>query len=146
MGLLALWCLTISQCLPAGKGREIDFGYLGMQLMLSYVSHLGLGEDPEPGLAQGEGAAPVFPFSAYPVSERLRGWEDRPAVMLAMSWAVMLFEIAFPLTLVSKPSLMVGLTISAAFHLANAVVFGLNRFCWTWLALYPAIWLQDRLF
>jgi hypothetical protein len=64
-----------------------------------------------------------------------------------MSWAVMLFEIAFPLTLISQPTLMVGLALAAVFHLANACLFGLNRFFWTWLAVYPAIvWLQGRVF
>jgi hypothetical protein len=64
-----------------------------------------------------------------------------------MSWAVMLFELAFPLTLVSQASLAAGLTVAALFHLANACLFGLNRFFWTWVATYPAIlWLQDRLF
>ena len=146
MGLLALWCLTISHCMPAGKGREIAFGYLGMQLMLSYVIS-GWVKIRNPDWRSGRALRQVFAFSAYPVSERLRSWAERPAVMLAMSWAVMLFEIAFPLTLVSQPSLVVGLTVAAAFHLANAFLFGLNRFFWTWLAVYPAIlWLQGRLF
>ena len=37
------------------------------------------------------------------------------------------------------------LALAGLFHLANACLFGLNRFFWTWLAVYPAIvWLQDR--
>jgi hypothetical protein len=59
---------------------------------------------------------------------------------------VILFELAFPLTLLSQEALIAGLVIAAVFHLANAALFGLNRFFWTWLAVYPAIlWLQDRL-
>ena len=46
-----------------------------------------------------------------------------------------------------SPALSTLLAVAATFHLANACLFGLNRFFWTWLAVYPAIlWLQDRLF
>ena len=64
-----------------------------------------------------------------------------------MSWAVILFELVFPLTLLSRQTLVAGLVVAATFHLANACLFGLNRFFWTWLSVYPAIlWLQARLF
>ena len=146
MGLLALWCLTLSQCLPTEKGREIAFGYLGAQLVLSYFIS-GWVKIMNPDWRTGRALRQVFAFSAYPVSEGLRGWAERPTTLKAMSWAVMAFEIAFPLTLLSKPALMIGLGVAGIFHLANAFLFGLNRFFWTWLAVYPAIlWLQGRLF
>lgn len=146
MGLLALWCLTLSRLMPTLPWREILFAYLGLQLTLSYAIAGGV-KIVNPDWRSGRALRDVFAFSAYPVSEDLRRWADRPRAMLAMSWAVMLFELAFPLTLLSPPALIVGLAIAAAFHLANACLFGLNRFFWTWLAVYPAIlWLQDRLF
>jgi hypothetical protein len=146
MGLLALWCLALSQFLPTEKTREIAFGYLGAQLVLSYFI-AGCVKIMNPDWRNGRALRQVFAFSAYPVSESVRGWAARPRVLLAMSWAVMLFEIAFPLTLVSGSTLGLALAIAAAFHLANACLFGLNRFFWTWLAVYPAIvWLQGRLF
>jgi hypothetical protein len=146
MGLLALWCLTLSRCLPTEEGREIAFGYLGVQLTLSYFIAGGV-KILNPDWRSGRALRQVFAFSAYPVSEALRGWAQRPPALFVMSWAVMLFELAFPLTLVSQPTLAVGLAVAAAFHLANACLFGLNRFFWIWLAVYPAIlWLQGRLF
>lgn len=144
MGLLALWCLTLSRLAPTPALAELFFGYLGLQLMLSYVISGGV-KIVNPDWRSGQALADVFRFSAYPVSEDLRRWADRPRVLLAMSWAVMLFELAFPLTLLSRESLIVGLVIAATFHLANACLFGLNRFFWTWLSVYPAIlWLQAR--
>ncbi len=146
MGLLALWCLTLIHALPTETAREIAFGYLGAQLGLSYFI-AGWVKIMNPDWRRGQALREVFAFSNYPVSEALRRWADRPRVLLALSWAVMLFEIGFPLTLLSHASLVVGLTVAAAFHLANACLFGLNRFFWTWLAVYPAlIWLQGRLF
>lgn len=146
LGLLALWCLALARTLPVEQWRELAFGYLGVQLMLSYFIS-GWVKIVNPDWRQGAALRQVFAFSAYPVAESLRGWAQRPRLLLAMSWAVMLFELAFPLTLLTQPSLMVGLAVAATFHLANACLFGLNRFFWTWLAAYPAIlWLQQRLF
>jgi hypothetical protein len=146
MGLLALWCLALSRFMPTPEAQEVFFGYLGVQLVLSYFI-AGWVKVVNPDWRAGRALRDVFRFSAYPVSEDLRGWADRPRVMLVMSWAVMLFELAFPLTMVSRGALIVGLAIAATFHLANACLFGLNRFFWTWLAVYPAIlWLQGRVF
>ena len=59
----------------------------------------------------------------------------------------MLFELAFPLALASLATLALALVGAACFHLANAFLFGLNRFFWTWIAAYPSlIWLQERIF
>jgi hypothetical protein len=146
MGLLALWCLTLSRLAPTPEWREIAFGYLGMQLMLSYFVS-GWVKVVNPQWRSGRALRDVFQFSAYPVSEGLRRWARRPRVLFLMGWAVMAFELAFPLTLLWRPALIAGLAVAATFHLANACLFGLNRFFWTWLATYPAIlWLQARLF
>jgi len=146
MGLLALWCLALAHLAPTPQWREIAFGYLGLQLVLSYFIS-GWVKVVNPDWRSGRALRDVFQFSAYPVSEALRGWAGRPRILLAMSWAVILFELAFPLTILSQPTLIAGLVVAATFHLANACLFGLNRFFWTWLATYPAIlWLQARLF
>lgn len=146
MGLLALWCLTLSRLMPDPQGQELFFGYLGAQLVLSYVIS-GWVKVVNPDWRSGRALRDVFQFSAYPVSENLRRLADRPRVLRSMSWAVILFELTFPLTLLSRETLIAGLVAAALFHLANACLFGLNRFFWTWLAVYPAIlWLQARLF
>ena len=145
MGLLALWCVTAAHLLPTARLQELAFGYLGIQLLLSYFIS-GAVKIVNPDWRGGRALRDVFQFSAYPVSETLRGWAGRPRVLLVMSWAVMLFELAFPLTLLWRPALFAGLVVAGAFHLANACLFGLNRFFWTWLSVYPAIlWLQGRL-
>jgi len=146
MGLLALWCLTLSRLLPTPQGQELAFGYLGVQLVLSYFI-AGWVKIRNPDWRSGRALRDVFQFSTYPVAEDLRRWADRPRVLRVMSWAVILFELTFPLTMLSRETLIAGLVVAATFHLANACLFGLNRFFWTWLAAYPAIlWLQARLF
>lgn len=145
MGLLALWCLTLSHLTPDPRWRELAFGYLAAQLTLSYFVS-GWVKVVNPDWRSGRALAQVFRFSAYPVAENLRVWAARPRVMALMSWAVMGFELVFPLTLLWTPALIAALAVAACFHLANACLFGLNRFFWTWLCAYPAIlWLQGRL-
>ncbi|MEZ5660314.1 MAG: HTTM domain-containing protein [Burkholderiaceae bacterium] len=145
MGLLSLWCLTIATLMPTTAWRELFFAYLAAQLTLSYFVS-GWVKVINPDWRSGRALRDVFLFSTYPVSESLRGWADRPQTMRIMGWAVMLFELLFPLTLFWAPALIAALVIAGCFHLAIACLFGLNRFFWTWLSVYPSIiWLQQRL-
>ena len=144
MGLLVLYCLTLSHWLPEGTAQEVAFGYLGVQVVLSYFIS-GQVKIANPEWRSGQALTEVFRFSAYPVSEDLRGLSDRPRLLWAAGWAVMLFELAFPLALLDHHVLAASLVLAAGFHVANACLFGLNRFVWVWISSYPAIlWLQDR--
>ena len=59
----------------------------------------------------------------------------------------MLFELAFPMGFVHPALLKTTLAIAFAFHVANACLFGLNRFVWLWAASYPSLfWLQAQIF
>ena len=146
MGLLILICLCLQHLAPNIAVAELAFGYLAMQLVLSYFIS-GWVKLANPDWRSGRALRDVFAFSAYPVSEDLRGWSERPGLLLAASWAVILFEVAFPLSILSQPTLSAALVVAAVFHFANACLFGLNRFFWVWLAAYPSLlWLQQRLF
>jgi Vitamin K-dependent gamma-carboxylase len=146
MGLLILCCLCPAYFMRTEQMRELAFGYLALQVVLSYFI-AGWVKIMNTEWRSGRALQDVFLFSAYPVSESLRTWADRPRILFAMSWAVMLFELFFPLSLVTQSTLVMALAIAAVFHLANACLFGLNRFFWVWLASYPSIlWLQWRAF
>jgi len=146
MSLLVLCCLTLVKFMPTIQWQEYIFGYLAVQLVLSYYIS-GWVKIVNPQWRKGRALQDVFRFSAYPVSESLRAWADRPRLLFVMSWAVMSFELLFPLTLFTQPTLILGLAIAATFHFTNACLFGLNRFFWVWLAAYPSIlWLQERIF
>lgn len=145
MSLLILWCLTAAHLLPEPIWQQTAFAYLGTQVVLSYFIS-GQVKVMNPAWRSGQALVDVFAFSAYPVSENLRDLAKWPGLLWVMSWAVMVFEVAFPLTLLHPLSLKIGLVLGAGFHLANAMLFGLNRFFWIWLAAYPALlWLQHRL-
>ena len=147
MGLLVLTCLTLVHGLAlagAPQWQPLIVGYLALQLVLSYAIS-GWVKIKNPDWRSGAALRDVFRFSAYPLSQATRRWADRPVLLAIMAWAVMVFELLFPLSLVSSDWLLIALILAALFHLANAWLFGLNRFFWVWLAAYPAlIWFQGR--
>ncbi len=144
MTLLVLLCLWLSHLAPNQGWREIALGYLAIQLILSYFQ-AGWVKLINPEWRSGLALQQVFAFTAYPVSQSVREFSNNPALMLPMSWAVILFEILFPLSIFSETVLYVFLFVAAVFHLANACLFGLNRFFWIWPAAYPVlIWFQGR--
>lgn len=146
MSLLILSSLCLVYFLPSQRWQEIVIGYLALQLVLSYFIS-GWVKIKNPNWRSGRALCDVFQFSAYPVSESLRGWSQSPQLLLVMSWGVMLFELLFPFSLLSTTSLAIALLVAACFHLVNACLFGLNRFFWVWIAAYPSIiWFQLRIF
>ncbi len=145
MSMLVLICLLLSHLAPSKFWQEVALGYLAFQLTFSYFQS-GYIKVINPDWRSGQAMRDVFALTAYPVSEHVREWAESPRLLLCMSWSVMLFELAFPFSLWNQTTLIIALTIAALFHLANACLFGLNRFFWIWPAAYPVIiWLQQRL-
>ena len=146
MSLLILCCLCLVNFSPSKHWQEVAFGYLALQLVLSYFIS-GLVKVVNPDWRNGRALCDVFLFSAYPASESLRKWSKYPRLLFFMSWGVMLFELLFPLSLLTSTSLGIALIIASIFHFINACLFGLNRFFWIWIAAYPSIlWFQQRIF
>ena len=146
MSMLILICLFFAHFLPSLYWQELAFGYLAIQLILSYFIS-GWVKIINPQWRSGQALVDVFLYSAYPVSESLRRWSQATKFLFIMSWAVIIFELIFPFSMMSALTLKIALLIAALFHLSNALLFGLNRFFWIWLAAYPSIiWFQQRIF
>lgn len=145
MVLLVLTCLMLARLLPDPYWQQMALAYLAVQLVLSYFVS-GWIKVINPDWRSGRALRDVFAFSAYPVSEELRGLADRPRLARVASWAVIALELAFPLSLTHPATLIAALCATFAFHLCNACFFGLNRFVWAWASAYPAlIWFQGLL-
>lgn len=146
MGLLVLFCLCLEKLAPNDYWRQMAMAYLAAQLTLSYFIS-GWVKVVNPQWRNGMALQDVFRFTAYPVSESLRAWAAHPRLLWFMGWCVMVLELVFPFTLVSQLTLAPALLLTGSFHLANACLFGLNRFFWVWVSAYPAIWwFQGRVF
>lgn len=139
MTLLVLTCLALAQWLPGDRWAMLAFGYLAVQLVISYFMS-GWVKLVNPDWRSGRALGDVFGFSAYPVSEALRALSQRPVTLRLASWGVIGFELAFPLALFTVPTLLGALAIACVFHTANALVFGLNRFVLAWASAFPALW------
>lgn len=145
MSVLIVTCIFAAHIAPDRDWQELAMAYLAAQLILSYFVS-GYIKIIKHEWRSGAALCDVFRYSAYPVSERLRIWADRPRVLWGMSWGVMGFEVVFPLTILHPVALCVGLIVAGSFHLSNALFFGLNRFFWIWLCAYPSlIWFQGRI-
>ena len=143
MLLLVISCVALARLVP--PAAEMALGYLAVQLVLSYVVS-GWVKLRNPDWRSGVALQEVFSYSIYPSSENLRALAARRRLLQGGACAVIGFELAFPLALVSPPVLSAALCLAAGFHLANAVLFGLNRFVWAWLAAFPALlWLQGQI-
>lgn len=69
----------------------------------------------------------------------------RPAA-LTLAWAVMLLESLFPLALLAPPAVCLAvLAALAAFHVATALVMGLNTYPFAFLATYPCIMMANAI-
>jgi hypothetical protein len=145
MTMLILLCLFLSHIAPTRFWQEIALGYLAFQLTFSYFQS-GYIKIINADWRKGRALQDVFAITAYPVSGQVRSLSTYPRLLLVMSWVVILFELAFPLSLLNPTAFMIALVIAAFFHLANAWLFGLNRFFWIWPAAYPVLaWFQARL-
>ena len=68
MSLLTLCCLSLVHFMPTLQWQEYVFGYLALQLVLSYFI-AGWVKIVNPQWRNGHALQDVFRFSAYPVSE-----------------------------------------------------------------------------
>ena len=120
----------------------VALGYAAAQLVLSYAIS-GWSKLRDPMWRDGSALAVLVRLPQYAVPGSLA---RVLASMKLASFAMLAFECAFPIALVDRRVCIAMLCIAGAFHVANAVVFGLNRFLWAWLAAFPALlyWV-DRL-
>lgn len=145
LSLLTILCLCAAHWSPSSYWQAVCFGYLGVQVTLSYFM-AGWVKIKNRQWRGGRALRDVFEWSAYPVSESLRSWSEWPRLLWFASWGVMLLELLFPFAFLTRATLLCALVVTAVFHFANACLFGLNRFFWIWIATYPSLlWLQVRL-
>lgn len=86
-------------------------------------------------------ALPVFLANCiYQETALIKSFRENRGLMLCGSWGIMLFEIGFPLALISPGFSGAILSVALLFHLANFYLFGLNRFLFAWAAAYPAVY------
>jgi len=89
---------------------------------------------------QGDAVYYIFNTESYGLAPVATFLHAHPLIRAWATWSTMVMETLFPLVLVLPlPLGAVFLAWGLLFHLANAVVMGLNSFLWSFAATYPAI-------
>ena len=138
MLLVVMLALGLARSVPDSPLAAAGLAYAAAQLVLSYFV-AGISKLTDPAWRSGRAIPVLVGLAQYRAPAWATAVLSRPPIARLAAWSMLAFECGFPLALV-RPSMCVGLLVcGTAFHVVNAVVLGLNRFLWTWLAAYPAL-------
>lgn len=113
--------------------------YIAVVSVLSYFI-AGIAKLRSRSWRRGEALPVLISGGVYGVSGVVGGlFARQPVFALLASWAIILFECAFPLALFDGRACLILLGLGVLFHLLNSLLLGLNRFLLVWVATYPAI-------
>lgn len=121
-----------------GSLSEFGLWYIAVQLLNSYFI-AGVIKIKNPDWRSGQAVMGFLQNTTYCLKPNIEFLVNRPNLVLFCSWAVMAWEISFPLSLFNLHLALILLFIGFIFHLGNWVAFGLNRFVFSWVATYPAL-------
>ncbi len=148
---LALGILWMDHSFPAAPlVHQACLLYLGLQIVLSYFIS-GIGKLPNAQWRQGSALFYFLTSGKYQVPEFWQKLASKKSPFLKVSaYAVLAFELAFPLVVLHPTLCWIGMGFGLVFHWFNYQIFGLNRFFWIWLACYPAlletsVWISEKL-
>lgn len=138
MAMVLLTALVVAH-LGAGSAVAVNLAiiYVAVQGVLSYFV-AGVVKAVNPDWWRGDALAAFVGRPDFGAPAAVRAAARGP-LGRAASWAVLAFELAFPLAFIGVPVAVGFVAAALLFHLANVVVFGLNRFLLTWAATWPAI-------
>jgi hypothetical protein len=112
--------------------------YVALQACLSYLV-AGVAKARQAEWRTGRALSGFLGSSYYGVPRQVRSLARNRRLMLACSWAIMVFECSFPASLLGPSPAAAFVGLALLFHLGNAYALGLNRFLWAWAAAYPAL-------
>ncbi|MBM4793762.1 hypothetical protein HXP44_17230 [Streptomyces sioyaensis] len=113
--------------------------YVALQSTLSYAVS-GWVKVTSPVWRSGAALPGIMRTETYGDEKVYRVIQRHPRISTAVGHLVLAMECGFPAVFLAQGKYAPAvLTVSGAFHLANARVMGLGRFVWAFLATYPAV-------
>ncbi|WP_371627565.1 hypothetical protein OG245_36175 [Streptomyces sp. NBC_01116] len=137
--LLVFTVLTVTALHPHTSTMRLSLYFLAAQSALAYLT-AGLYKAASPVWRDGTALAGILGTRCFgnPHLAALAARHPGPTAWAARG--IIIFEILFPLVLLTPPSaLFLVLSAGALFHLACATTMGLNVFLWAFTATYPAL-------
>lgn len=127
--------------LPVPSDARITLAviFIAAQAVLSYFT-AGVAKLISPIWRSGGALPAILGTYGHGLATVSRIMTSRPAVGFVLGWAVILFEVSFPLVLLAPSSVAIAvLGIGLTFHLVSAVLMGLNSFLWPFPATYACV-------
>lgn len=114
--------------------------FVAAQSMLSYLAS-GLAKLVSPVWMRGDALLKIMATTAYGSELGFQLASFNPRITRMLCRATVVVEVAFPLLLLGPKWMIVAFFLwGISFHVANAVLMGLNTFVWSYLATYPALY------
>lgn len=140
MSFITMSATAMADLFPADVGvREACLRFVAFQALLSYATS-GAVKVVSPEWRSGAALGGVLRTRSFGDIRLHRLLAAHPRLKRALSWAVIVAELCFPLIVFFPPSLArATLLAGATFHVANARFMGLNRFVWAFAGTYPGV-------
>lgn len=141
MFLVLFAALFLSSFVPSESlAFQACLWFIAVQVALSYFIS-GVAKLISPEWRSGRALVGILGTTSYGNHTVHRLLLRYSVLALLGCWAVIGFETLFPLLFLPLPTLtLIILAISFAFHVANALIMGLNNFFWAFVATYPIVW------
>ena len=144
MGVILLSGLLLGELASGSSWYFVGLIYIAIHSAISYFK-AGLSKIEYPEWRNGDILAwlvksspysnPLGPF-LFIIKKPFNRWS---------SYLILSFELSFPLALLNPKICLIFMFIGFLFHLSIFIIFGLNRFFWTWLATYPSLFYTSQL-
>jgi hypothetical protein len=135
MTMSILMALSVANFAPLQSACLL---YIGVQVSLSYFV-AGIAKLKETDWRRGVALQSFVLATPYAAPSWARALVSGARASGLLSWSVMAFECLFPLCWADPRVCLAFIAFGGGFHVANALVFGLNRFLFAWGAAYPAL-------
>jgi len=131
--------LLIGQIAGTPRAPALTLAFIGLQSCLAYTT-AGFVKYGQAGWHDGSFIREIFSTRSLGQPVVARWMQQSGRLSSLVGKAIVIGECAFPLILILPPEAMVvALGLGLAFHLAAAVIMGLNTFLWVFPATYPAL-------
>ncbi len=125
--------------------KIVILSYLAVQSVFSYFI-AGYVKIKEKTWRSGEALRNFLNLPTYAIPNKIRELSKHSKLMFFASWLMMCSELLFPVSFLNQKMAVYFLIMGVVFHFLNFIIFGLNRFFFSWIATYPAIYFISQTF
>jgi hypothetical protein len=130
--------LTLAHAAQTNFGRSSALWFIALQCAICYAAN-GIHKLRSSVWRSGAAIRSVMATATFGGRRYAVVLARLPVLGCFVCWAVIAWEVLFPLSLLTPAAGVVFVSIGIAFHVATAVAMRLNNFLWAFPAAYPAV-------